>query len=63
MSHENRKQCLRDLRTAGYEVGSGALVGLPGQTTESLADDLLYFKELDADMLRMVLLYQMKKLL
>lgn len=51
MSHENRKQCLRDLRTAGYEVGSGALVGLPGQTIESLADDLLYFKELDADML------------
>lgn len=51
MSHENRKRCLDDLRTAGYEVGSGSLVGLPGQTIESLADDLLYFKELDVDML------------
>ncbi|GKX64773.1 [FeFe] hydrogenase H-cluster radical SAM maturase HydE [Inconstantimicrobium mannanitabidum] len=50
MSHENRKQCLRNLKEIGYEVGSGSLVGLPGQTVESLADDILFFKEIDADM-------------
>lgn len=51
MSHENRIRCLKDLRKLGYEVGSGALLGLPGQTIESLADDLLFFKEMDLDML------------
>lgn len=51
MSHDERKRCLNDLRTLGYEVGSGTLVGLPGQTIESLADDILFFKELDADMI------------
>jgi len=51
MSHEERKRCLKDLRALGYEVGSGALLGLPGQTIESLADDILFFKDLDVDML------------
>ena len=37
MSHENRIQCLKNLRKLGYEVGSGCLVGLPGQKIESLA--------------------------
>ncbi|MGU9357674.1 [FeFe] hydrogenase H-cluster radical SAM maturase HydE [Clostridium perfringens] len=50
MSHENRIQCLKNLRKLGYEVGSGCLVGLPDQKIESLADDILFFKELDVDM-------------
>lgn len=51
MSHENRKRCLQDLKRLGFEVGSGCLVGLPGQTIESLADDILFFKEIGADMI------------
>ncbi|MDD7473955.1 MAG: [FeFe] hydrogenase H-cluster radical SAM maturase HydE [Bdellovibrionota bacterium] len=51
MSLENRKRCLRDLKTLGYEVGSGCLVGLPNQSIESLADDILFFKEIAADMI------------
>ena len=51
MSFENRIRCLKDLKTLGYEVGSGCLVGLPNQTIESLADDILFFKEIDADMI------------
>lgn len=51
MSLENRRQCLYNLKELGYEVGTGCLVGLPGQTLESLADDILFFKELDADMI------------
>lgn len=50
-SFENRKRCLYDLKKLGYETGSGCLVGLPNQTLESLADDILFFKELDADMI------------
>lgn len=51
MSHENRKRCIRDLKSLGYQVGTGNLVGLPNQTVESLADDILFFKEIDADMI------------
>ncbi len=47
----DRLAILRRLRELGYEVGSGVLVGIPGQTWESLADDLLRFRELDLDMI------------
>lgn len=50
-SFENRKRCLYDLKKLGFETGTGCLVGLPEQTYESLADDILFFKELDADMI------------
>ena len=50
-SFENRVRCLYDLKSLGFETGSGCLVGLPNQTVESLADDILFFKELDADMI------------
>ena len=51
MDFDNRLRCLKDLKILGYEVGTGCLVGLPGQTIESLADDILFFKEIDADMI------------
>jgi len=41
-----RTQCLYDLKRLGYEVGTGIMVGLPGQSLESLAGDLLFFKKL-----------------
>lgn len=47
---DNRIRCLKDLKTLGYEVGTGCLVGLPNQTIESLADDILFFSEIQADM-------------
>ena len=47
---QNRKRCLYNLKELGYETGTGCLVGLPRQSIESLADDILFFKELDADM-------------
>lgn len=48
---DNRMRCLYDLKKLGYETGTGCLVGLPEQTLESLAEDILFFKELDADMI------------
>jgi len=53
MSYKNRIRCLYDLKELGYETGTGCLIGLPGQTPEMLADDLIFFKELDADMIGM----------
>ena len=51
MSFENRVRCLNDLKTLGFEVGTGCLVGLPHQSDESLARDILFFKNIDADMI------------
>ncbi len=51
MDFENRIRCLYDLKKLGYEVGTGCLVGLPNQTIESLADDILFFKDIQADMI------------
>ena len=50
-SYKNRVECLYNLKKLGYETGTGCLVGLPDQTIESLADDILFFKELYADMI------------
>lgn len=51
MNWQNRRRCLADIAAAGLEVGSGVMVGLPGQTIESLADDILFFREINADMI------------
>ncbi|MEI8128666.1 MAG: [FeFe] hydrogenase H-cluster radical SAM maturase HydE [bacterium] len=51
MDWQNRLKCLNNLRELGYEVGTGCLVGLPEQTLESLAEDILFFKEINADMI------------
>lgn len=48
---DKRMQCLRSLKHLGFETGTGNMVGLPGQTMEILADDLIFMKQLDADML------------
>lgn len=50
MSPENRKRCLWDLKDIGYQVGCGFMVGSPGQTPEHLAEDLLFIRVLEPDM-------------
>jgi biotin synthase len=50
MDYDNRIRCIQDIKSLGYEVGTGCLVGLPEQTFESLANDILFFKEINADM-------------
>jgi len=46
MSPENRKECLRNLRAIGYQVGSGFMVGSPYQTTAHLVQDIRFLQEL-----------------
>lgn len=50
MKLESRKQALYSLKEIGFQVGAGFMVGSPYQTTENLADDLLFLKELDPQM-------------
>lgn len=51
MSFLNRLRCLKDLKSLGYQVGSGSMVGLPGQTLEDIAGDIIFFKKYDFDMI------------
>ncbi len=52
-SFERRVECLRALRRCGYQVGTGVMIGLPGQTLEDLARDIVFFHDIDADMIGM----------
>lgn len=52
-SFDKRLQALKDLRTAGYQVGTGVMIGLPDQTYEDLVSDIIFFKENDIDMIGM----------
>lgn len=49
-SFENRIESLHHLKETGYQTGTGVMIGLPFQTMENLADDLLFFKKMDIDM-------------
>ena len=51
MSFENRLRCLSDLKLLGYETGSGNIIGLKGQTLSDIAEDILFFKKTDFDMI------------
>ena len=50
MSWQHRHECLLMIKELGYELGSGIMVGLPGQSVESIAEDLLYLKNIGIDM-------------
>lgn len=47
---DQRFRCLAWLKEAGFQVGSGVMTGLPGQSRESMAEDILLFKSLELDM-------------
>jgi len=44
---------IEDIQKAGYQTGTGVMIGLPFQTIENLADDLLFIKRMDIDMVGM----------
>lgn len=51
LSAQERQQCLWDLKEIGYQVGTGFMVGPPGQTAEHLAEDMLFIKKLNPQMI------------
>lgn len=53
MSLANRLRCLYDLKELGYQVGAGMMIGSPGQTNETLAEDLLFLQKLKPQMVGM----------
>ncbi|MCL2185983.1 MAG: [FeFe] hydrogenase H-cluster radical SAM maturase HydE [Treponema sp.] len=51
MSLQYRKECLRNLKEIGYQVGSGFMVGSPFQETEHLIKDIRFLQELKPEMI------------
>ena len=52
-SFERRLGCIRTLKRLGYVTGSGVMIGLPGQTVEDLARDIVFYGEEELDMVGM----------
>jgi len=52
-SFDIRLNAIKQLRAEGYQVGTGVMIGLPFQTVEHLADDLLFFQSMNIDMVGM----------
>ncbi|MCR5821600.1 MAG: [FeFe] hydrogenase H-cluster radical SAM maturase HydE [Bacteroidales bacterium] len=50
MSFDNRMRCLQELKEIGYQVGCGFMVGSPGQTPETLFDDLQFIRRFEPQM-------------
>lgn len=53
MSWQKRVACLDAARAAGFQVGTGVMVGLPGQRLDDLAGDVLFFRDKGANMIGM----------
>lgn len=52
-SYEDRVKCLHTLKDIGYQLGTGVMIGLPFQTIDNLVNDIIFFKEMDVDMIGM----------
>ena len=50
LSPQNRQQCITDLKAIGYQVGTGFMVGSPFQTSQNLAEDMLFLKKVQPSM-------------
>ncbi len=50
LSLENRKRCLYDLKEIGFQTGCGFMVGSPGQTVDTLYEDLQFIQRLQPEM-------------
>ncbi len=52
-NYEDRVKCLHMLKDIGYQLGTGIIIGLPFQTIDDLINDIIFFKEMDVDMIGM----------
>jgi len=52
-SYKRRLECLYSLQDTGYQTGTGIMIGLPFQTYENLADDLIFMRDFNIDMVGM----------
>lgn len=51
--YDRRIEALKSLKKTGFQVGTGIMIGIPGQTIDDLANDVLFFRDMDIDMIGM----------
>lgn len=51
MSLDNRLQCLRWLKELGYQVGTGIMVGSPGQSLDNIVEDIEFIEQFKPEMI------------
>lgn len=51
MSHSNRIECIENLIEIGYQTGIGMMIGVPGQTIDSLVEDLIFIQRIKPQMI------------
>ena len=51
MTLRNRMDCLKNLKEIGFQTGCGMMIGSPYQRAENLAEDMLFIKELNPQMI------------
>ncbi len=49
-SFEERMELIKGLKSIGYQCGTGCMIGLPGQTAEDLAEDILFYNRHNINM-------------
>lgn len=52
-SYDARVRALVDIKEIGYQLGTGVMIGIPGQDAGALARDVKFFRDIDADMIGM----------
>ena len=52
-SFDERLAALKRIQNVGFQTGTGVMIGLPFQTVEHLAEDLIFLREFDIDMVGM----------
>ncbi len=52
-NYQKRLQCLHSLKRIGYQTGTGVMIALPFQTIDHLADDIIFMRDIDIDMVGM----------
>lgn len=51
MSHANRIACIENLKEIGYQTGMGMMIGVKGQSVDSLVEDLLLMERIQPQMI------------
>ncbi|MBS3806524.1 MAG: [FeFe] hydrogenase H-cluster radical SAM maturase HydE [Bacteroidales bacterium] len=52
-NYDRRLESLKTLQEVGYQTGTGVMIGVPFQRWDDLADDLIFMRDFDIDMVGM----------
>lgn len=54
---EDRIKCLKYLDDIGYQIWSGSMIGIPGQTVDDLVNDIEFYKAYNIDTIEYIYIF------